>query len=147
MMVKRKMNCLTMAKYSSINNSSSNLLVFSYFYIYLCNYLRKCLHHHHHHQVTLIARISLTLFLPSHPSLLSITPGRSTKLHPISTQSWCIWVLAGRPTLACPYVGIYRRTSLMCSSLLLQQCPPCLVRLIFFKMGGKWPYSCCFRSC
>ena len=34
----------------------------------------------------------------------------------------------------------------MSSSLLLQQCPVCLVCLtwIVFVMGGRWPYSCCF---
>ena len=33
----------------------------------------------------------------------------------------------------------------MSSSLVLQQCPACLVRLtcIVFVMGGKWPYSWC----
>ena len=37
----------------------------------------------------------------------------------------------------------------MSSSLLLQQCSACLVRLIFivFVMGGRWPYSCCFVGC
>ena len=38
----------------------------------------------------------------------------------------------------------------MSSSLLLQQCPACLVRLtlIVFMIGGGWPYSCCsVRSC
>ena len=40
-------------------------------------------------------------------------------------------------------------TSLMSSSLLLQQCPACLICLILivFLMGGKWPYSCCFVGC
>ena len=39
--------------------------------------------------------------------------------------------------------------SLMNSSLLPQQCPVCLVRLIrkIFVMGGKWPYSCYFVGC
>ena len=39
--------------------------------------------------------------------------------------------------------------SLMSLSLLLQQCPACLVPLILivFVMGGKWPYSCCFVGC
>ena len=34
----------------------------------------------------------------------------------------------------------------MNSSLLLQQCPVCLVRLtwILFVKVGRWPYSCCF---
>ena len=37
----------------------------------------------------------------------------------------------------------------MSSSLLLQQCPVCLVRLIgiVFVMGGRWPYSWCFVVC
>ena len=37
----------------------------------------------------------------------------------------------------------------MSSSLLLQQCRACLVRLILivFVMGGRWPYSCCFVGC
>ena len=37
----------------------------------------------------------------------------------------------------------------MSSSLLLQQCPACLVRLtwIVFVMGGRWPYSWCFVGC
>ena len=38
---------------------------------------------------------------------------------------------------------------LMSSSLLLQQCPACLVRLIWMvlEMGGWWPYCCCFVGC
>ena len=44
--------------------------------------------------------------------------------------------------------GVHR-TSLMSSSLLLQQCPVCLVHLIWMVlvMGGRWPYSCCFVGC
>ena len=39
--------------------------------------------------------------------------------------------------------------SLISSFLLLQQCPACLVRLIWIvlKIGGMWPYSCCFVGC
>ena len=45
--------------------------------------------------------------------------------------------------------GVHSRTSLMSSSLLLQQCPVCLVCLtcIVFVMGGRWPDSCCFVGC
>ena len=55
----------------------------------------------------------------------------------------CMYVRAGRPALARPYVGVHRSISLMSSSLLLQQCPACLVRLtwIVFVMGGRWPHS------
>ena len=37
----------------------------------------------------------------------------------------------------------------MSSSLLLQQCPTCLVRLILivFVMGCRWPYICCLVWC
>ena len=52
----------------------------------------------------------------------------------------------GRPAFAYPRERVHWNTSLMSSSLLLQQCPACLVRLILilFVMGGWWPYSCCF---
>ena len=45
--------------------------------------------------------------------------------------------------------GVHRSTSLMCSSLLLQQCPAYQVRLtwIVFVMGGRWPYSWCLVWC
>ena len=47
----------------------------------------------YHYQVSLLARISLTLSLSlslsPHPSLSSITPGDSSKLHPVSAQSCC----------------------------------------------------------
>ena len=37
----------------------------------------------------------------------------------------------------------------MSSSLLLQQCLACLVRLawIVFVIGGRWPYSRCLVGC
>ena len=37
----------------------------------------------------------------------------------------------------------------MSLSLLLWQCPACLIRItwIVFVMGGKWPYSPCFVGC
>ena len=40
-----------------------------------------------------------------------------------------MYVRAGRPAFARPCVGVHKSTSLMSSSLLLQQCPACLVRL------------------
>ena len=42
-------------------------------------------------------------------------------------------------------MGVHISTSLMSSSLFLQQCPACLVRQawIVFVMGGRWPYSWC----
>ena len=101
----------------------------------------------HHHDVVPLARISLTL--SRHFSLSFISSGRSSGLHPVSSHSCCMYVRAGRPAFARPYVGVHRSTSLMRSSLLLQQCPACLVRLtwIVFVMGGRWPYSWCLVGC
>ena len=97
--------------------------------------------HHHHHHVVLVARISLTL--SHHFSLLFIASGRSSGLHPVSSHSCWMYVCAGHPAFAWPYVGVHKSTSLMSSSLLLQQCPACLVRLtwIVFMIVGRWPYS------
>ncbi len=91
------------------------------------------------------ARISLAL--SRHFSLSFIASGRSSGLHPVSSHSCCMYVLAGHPAFARPYVGVYKSRSLMSWSLLLQ--PACLVRLtwIVFVMGGRWPYSWCFLGC
>ena len=79
------------------------------------------------------------LTLSHHLSLSFIASGRSSELHPVSSHSCCIYVSAGCPAFAQPYVGVHRSTSLMSSSLLLQQCPTCLVHLtwIVFMMGGS----------
>ena len=91
----------------------------------------------------LAARISLTL--SRHSSLSFIALGRSSGQQPVSSHSCWMYVRAGRPAFARPCVGIHKSTSLMSSSLLLQQCPACLVRLtwIVFVIGGRWPYSWC----
>ena len=93
-------------------------------------------HHHHHHHVVPQARIALTI--SHHFSLSFIASGRSSGQHHVSSHSCCMYVRAGRLSFAQPYVGVHRSTSLMSSSLLLQQCPACLVRLtwIFFVMGA-----------
>ena len=95
---------------------------------------------YHHQHVEPLAWISLTL--SCHFSLSFIASGRSSVLHPVSSHSCCMYVLAGCPAFTQPYVGVHGSTSLMDSSLLLQQCPACLVRLtwIVFVMGSKWPY-------
>ena len=99
------------------------------------------------HHVAPSARICLTL--SHHPSLLSITSNWSSGLCPTSTQSCCMYVRAGHPAFAQRCEGVHKNTSLMSSSLLLQQCPACPVHLILivFVMGGRWPYSCYSRTC
>ena len=95
----------------------------------------------------LSARIFLTL--SRHPSLSSIASSRSSGLHPVSSHSCSMSVRAGRPAFARPCEEVHRSTSLMSSSLLLQECPACLVCLILivFMMGGRWPNKCCFAGC
>ena len=75
----------------------------------------------HHHHIVPPARTSLTL--SRYFSQSFIASGRSSGLHPLSSHCCCMYVLAGHPALARPYVGVHRSTSLMSSSLLLQQCP------------------------
>ena len=103
--------------------------------------------HHHHHHVVPLARISL--ILSRHFFLSFITSGRSSELQSVTSYSCCMYVRAGRPAFARTYVGGHRSTSLMSSSLLLQQCLACLVHLtwIVFVMGGRWPYSWCLVGC
>ena len=113
-----------------------------------CGLIARCkLKNHHHPHVVQLARISLTL--SRHFSLSFIASGRSSRLHPISPHSCCMYVRAGRPAFARPCVGVHRSASIISSSLLIQQCPACLVRLtwIVFVMGGRWPYSWCLVGC
>ena len=101
----------------------------------------KILPSFHHHHVVPLAWISLTL--SRHFFLSFIASGRSSGVHPVSSNNCCMYVLAGRLAFARPFVGVHWSTSLMRSSLLLQQCSACQVRLtwIVFVMGGRWPYS------
>ena len=127
--------------YSSKNQK---IVLRKFYYTYGENIVFFDHHHHlHHHHVVPQARISLTLY--RHFSLSFITSGRSSGLHPVSSHSCWMYVRAGHPAFARPYVGVHRSTSLMSSPLLLQQFPACLVRLtwIVFVMGGRLPYSWC----
>ena len=85
----------------------------------------NCTFQLYHHHVVPLAWISL--ILSRHFSLSFIASGRSSGLHPVSSHSCWIYFCAGCPAFAWPYVGLHRSTSLMRSSLLLQQCPACLV--------------------
>ena len=109
--------------------------------------IRILLNHHHHHHVVLVAGISLTH--SRHFSLWFIASGRSSGQHPVSSHSCWMYVRAGHPAFARPCVGVHKSTSFMSSSLLLQQCPACLVCLtwIVFVIGGRWPYSWCLVGC
>ena len=95
-------------------------------------------------EISSSAGIHLTL--SRHRSLSSIASGRSSGIHPVSAQSCCMLVLAGHPTFARPCEVVPRSAPLGSSSLFLQLCIACQVRLalIVFVMSSKWPYSCCF---
>ena len=106
----------------------------SFTYIYNLIFISDTyIYHHHHHHIVLAARISLTL--SRHSSLSFIALGRSSGQQPVSSHSCWMYVRAGRPAFARPCVGIHKSTSLMSSSLLLQQCPACLVRLTILSLA------------
>ena len=136
-------NCRKDFKISGFNAPKK---IFFLLLFYFLNILYFSIWNHHHH-VVLVARISLTL--SRHFSLSFIASGRSPGQHPVSSHSCWMYVRAGRPAFAWPCVGVHKSTSLMSSSLLLQQCPACLVRLtwIVFVIGGRWPYSWCLVGC
>ena len=83
-----------------------------YIYIYMCVCVCVCEEYHHHqHYVVPLARISQTLSRLF--SLSFIASGRSSGLHPVSSHSCWMYVRAGRPAFARPYVGGHRSTSLI----------------------------------
>ena len=94
----------------------------------------------HHHYVVQQAWISLSL--SGHFCLTFITSGKSSGLHPVSSHSCSMYVRAGRPAFARPYVGVHRGTPLMSSSLLLSVLHVWFrLTLIVFVMGGRWAVS------
>ena len=147
--------------HTAITNISEGLLLFVfiihlfqvvlktiYIYIYIVLriiYIYIYIYIYHHHHVVLVAWISLTL--SGHISLSFIALGRSSGQHPVFSHSCWMYVRADRPAPAWPCVRVHRNTSRMSSSLLLQQCPACLVRLnwILFVIGSRWP--CSFVGC
>ena len=133
--------------YQVFLSNTNNFYSVVWFKVFLSNTNIHLWLYHHHHHIVLAARISLTL--SRHSSLSFIALGRSSGQHPVSSHSCWMYVRAGRPAFARPCVGIHKSTSLMSSSLLLQQCPACLVRLtwIDFVIGGRWPYSWCLVGC
>ena len=101
-----------------LNGKFHTKLVWNYYFSPETNpFIKENHHHHHHHQVVLLARIFLTL--SRHFSLSFIASCRSSGPHPISSHSSWMYVRAGRPAFARPYMGIHRSTSLMSLSLLL----------------------------
>ena len=104
--------------------------------IFITDIIIDCNHHHHHH-VVLPARISL--INSRHFSLSFIASGLSSGLHPVLyIAAVCTFELVVLLS-PWPHVGVHRSTSLTSSSLLIMQCPACLVRLtcIVFLRGGK----------
>ena len=83
---------------------------------------------------------SLSLSIcPNHPLL---PPGLlNCLLHPCRA-------VVGNFFLAHPCIGVYKRMSLISSSLLLLKCRACLVHLswMVLKMGGKWSNNHCFMG-
>ena len=141
---------LSKSSNNAVSSSGERILTFAFYRasLWLQQFcIAAYIYHHHHNHIALVARISLTL--SRHSSLSFIALGRSSGQHPVSSHSCWMYVRAGRPAFARPCVGIHKSTSLMSSSLLLQQCPACLVRLtwIVFVIGGRWPYSWCLVGC
>ena len=96
----------------------------------------------------------------SHHQRRSTWPSPATRPYrpslPVGLQCYILYrhraVVWGFSWSSCLSSSMWRgpqELSLMSSSLHLQPCPACLVRLtwIVFVIGGRWPYSCCFVGC
>ena len=104
--------------------------------------------YHHHHHVVPLARISLTFSFATSPFSSSPLAGLQRYIPYPHRAAVCMFELVVLLLLG-HMGGVHRSTSLMSSSLLLQQCPACLVRVtwIVFVMGGRWLYSWCLVAC
>ena len=145
---------LTEIRYNIIHLWQVNFSLSLYIYIYIYSALFlycgiKSIYLYIYIIIIIMSLAWISLTLSRHFSLSFIASSRSSGLHPVSSHSCWIYARAGRPDFARSYEGVYRSTSFMSSSLFLQQCPACLVRLtcIVFVMGGKWPYSWCLVGC
>ena len=98
-----------------------------------------------HHHVVPLARISLTL--SRHFFQAFVASGRSSGLHPVSSHSCCMYILAGRPAFARPYVGAHRSTYITYELVPAPPAVSCVPGSIVFVIGGRWPYSWCFLGC
>ena len=132
------LQCYNYKKCSILNRANhKNCSRFNYIYIYISS-LSSC------HATSMNIPDPLSPLLPIVHRLWQVfraTSGILTELlYVCSSWSSCFF------SAIC---GVHRSKSLMSSSLLLQQCPACLVRQtwIVFVMGGRWPYSWCFVGC
>ena len=92
--------------------------------------------YHDHRQVVLAPQTSLTYSLAFHPYYPLLLAGL---LSYIQCPYGANGAFDGQPTLACLYIGVYKWTPPMISSLFFQLCTACPVHLIWMvcKMGGK----------
>ena len=114
-----------------------------YIYIYIYIYIRIFFH---------------TSSSSSSRATSTVIPVPLSPLLPIVRHFWQVLRVTSRiltellyicPSWSPCFCSAYRSAALMSSSLLLQQCSPCLfhLTLIVFVMGGILPYSCCFVEC
>ena len=100
--------------------------------------------YNHHHHGMLVVQIPLTL--SCHPSLSAIALCKSSRQHPVFTQSW--WSFKWLNNTG---VSICRNSwgkLLKSLSLPQRQYPACLAHLILmvWEIGGKWLYNSCFLA-
>ena len=114
---------MSLLRYSCTNwtQKKNSIGATQVWYVWLWTYSGS----HHHHYVVPLERISLTL--SRHFSLSLIASGRSSGLHPVSSHSCWMYVRAGRPAFARPYVGsigVHHLWARPCfSSSVLHVCP------------------------
>ena len=114
-----------------------HIYIYTYIYIYVIN-TKLCWEHK-------VPWISLAIH-PNYLWFLAALLGCILCPHKVDVSLW--WSI-NTVTLACSYAGVHKKTLLMSSYLLFQQCFACLVCLSWMvcKIRGRWPHSCCFMWC
>ena len=104
-------------------------------------------HHHHLHHVTLLSQIFQTL--SHHLSLSPTAPGRSSRLHPLSVQSFSIYKFSWSSNLCSSMCGgpqDYITYEFVPTSPAVSRMSG-LSNLDSFRDGRLCPYSSCFVGC
>ena len=109
--------------------------------------LSSSLHHTDNTDVPVSLFVSLSLCLSHRPYHQPIPAGLQNNIQFHHRTDVNKFFMVSQ--LACPCVGVHIITSLMILSLLLRQCPACLLHLtrnlfLFFAMRGKRPCIWCF---
>ena len=120
------------------------MTIYIYIYIYIILMVMSYIYIYIYPQFPLTSRSSLTFL--SHPSLSSIVPGQSSRLHSVSEQyiSLYSWANTNEPRWRNQLENVVSVIVFTFSSVLQMNWSS---YSDICEIGVKWPYNCCFVRC